>query len=249
MYTDALIADFLEASECGNAELFESVFLKGLDPNLEHEGLPLVFSHLNMYTRGQSVSSLLKLMLHYGLSFPDEVLLGVFLDDAERISKNFRADFISKKYTLNCTFTPLKEVSLMHIAIEYGHLNAAKVLLKLGFNINEKAGITKSGLGGQTPIFHAVNQHQNFNISSLEWLLQNGAEILHTVKGFVWGETYSWETYIPAVNPISYALMGLLRQFQRKEADVYQIVSLLETKLYGEPLIIPKNIPNLYLNT
>lgn len=33
---------------------------------------------------------------------------------------------------------------------------------------------------------------------------------IHSVEGIIWGEGYDWETFIPSVNPISYAMMGLL---------------------------------------
>jgi hypothetical protein len=64
----------------------------------------------------------------------------------------------------------------------------------------------------------------------------------------VWGKSYEWETFIPAVNPISYAMMGLLRQFQRTEVEIYTIVSLLMKAAYNTGYY-PPNVPNKYLNT
>jgi len=40
----------------------------------------------------------------------------------------------------------------------------------------------------------------------LDFLLTKSADLLITVKGLVWGRGYEWETLIPAVNPISYAM-------------------------------------------
>ena len=73
------------------------------------------------------------------------------------------------------------------------------------------------------------------------------ADLTLTVKGLLWGEGYEWETFIPSVNPISYAMMGLLRQFQRTEQDIYEVVSLLFKALYGTAYY-PVNVPNKYLN-
>jgi hypothetical protein len=67
------------------------------------------------------------------------------------------------------------------------------------------------------------------------------------VDGLIWGKGYEWETLIPAVNPISYAMMGLLRQFQRTEKDIYEVIQILMKAAYGidyEPI----NIPNKYLH-
>ncbi len=81
----------------------------------------------------------------------------------------------------------------------------------------------------------------------LKYLISQNAELATTVTGLIWGKGYAWETFIPAVNPISYAMMGLLRQFQRTEKHVYEVVSLLLNAGYGIEYL-PKNIPNKYLN-
>jgi hypothetical protein len=68
-----------------------------------------------------------------------------------------------------------------------------------------------------------------------------------TIKGLIWGKGYEWETFIPAVNPISYAMMGLLCQFQRTEQQIYEVVSLLMKANDGTEYY-PTNIPNKYLS-
>lgn len=59
---------------------------------------------------------------------------------------------------------------------------------------------------------------------------------------------YEWETFIPSVNPISYAMMGLLPQFQRKEKHIYDVVAVLLKAAYGIDYQ-PSNVPNKYLNS
>ena len=81
----------------------------------------------------------------------------------------------------------------------------------------------------------------------LKYLISQKADLSLTVKGLIWGRGYSWETFIPSVNPVSYAMMGLLRQFQRTEHDIYEVVSLLMKAQYGMEYY-PANIPNKYLN-
>jgi hypothetical protein len=81
----------------------------------------------------------------------------------------------------------------------------------------------------------------------MNYLISLKADLTLTVKGLVWGKGYEWETFIPAVNPISYAMMGLLRQFQRTEKQIYEVVSLLLKAHYGTEYY-PSNIPNKYLN-
>jgi len=64
----------------------------------------------------------------------------------------------------------------------------------------------------------------------------------------IWGKGYEWETLIPAVNPISYAMMGLLPQMHRNEKTISETVSLLLKAPYGIDYA-ERNIPNAYLRT
>lgn len=80
----------------------------------------------------------------------------------------------------------------------------------------------------------------------LLFLLEHAADLSITVKGLVWGKGYEWETFIPAVNPISYAMMGSLPQMHRKEETVARVVSLLIKYAYGIDYT-PANVPNAYV--
>lgn len=171
------------------------------------------------------------------------------MDDAGTLVKHIKKDkdAIHHRYTLECTFTPLYNASLLHICAEYNHVSCAKVLILSGAEVNDKAGYDTNGFGGQTPIFHTVNQDANKCIDMMECLIAQNADFNYTIKGLIWGKGYEWETFIPAVNPISYAMMGLLRQFQRTERDIYKIVSLLMQAAYNIEYQ-PSNIPNKYLS-
>ena len=172
------------------------------------------------------------------------------LDDATLLDRFLNEDtaLVFKKYSLNCTFTPLYEASLLHICAEYNHLKCAKILVKHGADINVKAGYDNKGFGGQTPIFHSVNQYANSCIDVMKFLVLNNADLSQTIRGIIWGKGYEWETFIPSVNPISYAMMGLLKQFQRTEQQIYEIVSILIKAKYDIDYF-PKNVPNKYLNS
>jgi len=122
------------------------------------------------------------------------------------------------------------------------------MLVQHGADINAKAGMDSNGFGGQTPIFHSVNQHANNSIEVMKLLVTQNADLAITVKGLIWGKGYEWETFIPSVNPISYAMMGLLRQFQRTERQIYEVVSILLKTEYGIEFF-PANVPNKYLSS
>ena len=238
------------AFEIHNVDDIKECFENGIDPNQIHNGRPLIYDLIEMYSRGPLFKQCFKVFVDYGLKFDDKVLLAVFLDDAATLDSLLIADktALTKKYSFNCTFTPLYEASLLHICAEYNHLSCAEVLVKHGAAINAKAGLDENGFGGHTPIFHTVNQNANRCIDVMKYLLTQNADLSLTVKGLIWGKGYSWETFIPEVNPISYAMMGLLRQFQRTEPQIYEVVSLLFKAKYGEGYF-PNNIPNKYLNS
>ena len=245
-YLQKIIIDF----ELHSAEGIKECFENGVNPNEIVKDKPLIYELINMYSRGPLFKECVKVFVDYGLVFDDKVLLSVLLDNATLLDAQLTADkkALSKKYSFECTFTPLYEVSLLHICAEYNHLSCAEILVKNGADINSKAGLDENGFGGHTPIFHTVNQHANKCIDVLKYLLAQNADLDLTVRGLTWGKGYNWETFVPSVNPISYAMMGLLRQFQRTEQQIYEVVSLLLKAQYGIDYS-PKNIPNKYLQS
>ncbi|MFN4316184.1 MAG: ankyrin repeat domain-containing protein [Chitinophagaceae bacterium] len=235
--------------ELHSVEGIRECFQNGVDPNAILKGKPLVYELINMYTRGPLFKECIRAFVDHGLVFEDTVLLAVLLDDDSGLEKQLSLEkkAIEKRYSFNCAFTPLTDATLLHICAEYNHIACAKMLIQYGADINAGAGLDVNGFGGQTPIFHTVNQHANKSLEMLKFLISKQADLHLTVKGIIWGKGYDWETFVPSVNPISYAMMGLLRQFQRTEADIYEIVSLLMKAKYNMDYF-PKNIPNKYLN-
>jgi hypothetical protein len=120
------------------------------------------------------------------------------------------------------------------------------VLVSHGANVNARAGEDHHGFGGQTPVFHTVNQNSNQSLAMLDFLISKSADLKMCVKGLIWGKGYEWETLIPAVNPISYAMMGLLPQMHRNERTISEVVSRLLKVAHGIDYESP-NVPNAYL--
>jgi ankyrin repeat protein len=238
------------AFELHSVNEIEECLDHGIDPNQIHEGEPLIYQLINMYSRGPMFRKCVQAFVDHGLEFEDKALLSVLLNDAISLQEQINADknILTGKYTFDCTFTPLLGASLLHICAEYNHLACAEVLVKNGMDVNGKAGYDEYGFGGQTPVFHTVNQHANKSIDVLKYLLAQNADLSLTVNGLIWGKGYPWETFIPSVNPVSYAMMGLLRQFQRTEQDIYDVVSLLLKSRYNIEYY-PSNVPNQYLNS
>jgi ankyrin repeat protein len=243
-YLQKIITDFELQSVEGIKECFEN----GISPNDTFNNKPLIFELINEYPRGPKFKECIQVFIDHGLEFEDKVLLSVLADNeaALDIELNNHPAAVKNKYSFDCAFTPLYQASLLHICAEYNHLACARVLVKYGADINARAGIDEYGFGGHTPIFHTVNQHANRCLDVMNYLVEQSADLTVNVKGLIWGKGYEWETFIPAVNPVSYAMMGLLRQFQREEAFIYEVVSILMKAAYGINYV-PSNIPNAYL--
>ena len=243
-YLQKLVGDIEIQSVEGVRECFEN----GISPNDHFRNKPLINELITEYPRGPKFRELVKVFVDYGLQFDDKVLLSVLLNDAIVLDRLLTEDpdAIRKKYTFDCAFTPLFEASLLHICAEYNHLACAQILVQHGMDVNVKAGVDEYGFGGHTPIFHTVNQNSNKCIDVMNYLVAESADLHITVKGLIWGKGYEWETFIPSVNPVSYAMMGLLRQFQRTESQIYEVVTILLKAAYNIDLVVP-NVPNRYL--
>ena len=140
----------------------------------------------------------------------------------------------------------MQEATLLHICAEFNHVACAEVLVNHGADIDAAAGVDEFGFGGQTPIFHTVNQNSNQSVDMLHFLLERDAAIQITVPGLIWGKGYDWETLIPGVNPVNYAMMGLLPQMHRDEKTINDVVSLLLKHEFGIVYSSP-NVPCAYL--
>jgi Ankyrin repeats (3 copies) len=76
----------------------------------------------------------------------------------------------------------LRGGTLLHVAAEYGNLEAARALVEHGADVNARAGVDERGVGGQTPIFHAVTQFGDWGYSVAKYLVECGADLNLRVK-------------------------------------------------------------------
>jgi ankyrin repeat protein len=76
----------------------------------------------------------------------------------------------------------LQGATLLHVAAEYGNMEAAKLLLERGADVNGVAAVNEGGVGGQTPIFHSVTQFFDGGLSMTQFLVERGADLSLRVR-------------------------------------------------------------------
>jgi hypothetical protein len=243
-YLQKLIVDI----ELHSVDGIRTCFENGVDPNTLFRNEPLINELISEYTRSPRFKDCIKAFVDFGLKMDDQPLLFTLLDDARGLELELKSNpsLVEKRYLLRSAYTPLHKVTLLHICAEFNHVSSAQVLMKYGADANAKAGVDEFGFGGHTPIFHTVNQNGNQSSDMMKFLLSLPVDLKFTVAGFIWGKGYEWETLIPAVNPVSYAMMGLLPQMHRDEKTTAMTVSLLLNAAYDIEYT-PQNVPCAYL--
>jgi hypothetical protein len=76
----------------------------------------------------------------------------------------------------------LRGATLLHVAAEYCNVDAAKLLLDSGADVNARAALDDDGIGGQTPIFHSASQFGDGGLEVTRLLLDRGADLSIRVR-------------------------------------------------------------------
>ena len=87
-------------------------------------------------------------------------------------------DLVAARFSLDYgDHLTLRGVTLLHVAVEYHELDAVNLLLRRGADLDARAEIGRNGVGGQTPLFHAIGANQGTGWETFEYLLGQGADL------------------------------------------------------------------------
>jgi ankyrin repeat protein len=98
----------------------------------------------------------------------------------------------------------LRGGTLLHVAAEYGNVGAATLLLDRGADLNARASVDSSGVGGQTPIFHAVTQFHDWGLPVAQLLVERGADL--SVRARLPGHYERLDEFVEGT-PLGYATL------------------------------------------
>lgn len=98
----------------------------------------------------------------------------------------------------------LRGTTLLHVAAEFQNLEAARLLLDRGADVNAAAMLDETGVGGQTPIFHAATQREDAGLPLVRLLVERGADL--AIRARLPGH-YEAPGEVVECTPLDYALL------------------------------------------
>jgi ankyrin repeat protein len=113
----------------------------------------------------------------------------------------------------------LQGATLLHVAAEFGNLEATRLLLDRGADVNARATVNDAGIGGQSAIFHAVTQFGDAGLPMAQLLVARGADLSVRVK--IPGH-YERPREVVECTPLGYAL-----QFQNESQSDGRTIAFL----------------------
>lgn len=183
------------------------------DPQRKYPGTALDFL-IGSYGRSEHLATCIDILLQAGgtTRYNLPPVLSVLRGEIDFLTEQLDADpaLLHRRFpeldfgSTGGRSLKLQGATLLHVAAEYGNLEAAKLLLDRGADVNSWSLVDESGVGGQTPIFHAVTQFNNWGLPVAELLIDQGADL--SLRKKLPGH-YERPGEVVECTPLAYALL------------------------------------------
>ncbi len=166
----------------------------GADPNCAKPGRRVTALDylIGTYARSPKLAACIDLLVNAGgvSRYDLPGVLDTIRNRVDRLAEHLDADptLVNRRFPeLDCGSTGarrllLQGATLLHVAAEFGNMEAAKLLLERGAAVNARATVDGNGVGGQTPIFHSATQFEDRGLPMTQLLLDHGADLSIRVK-------------------------------------------------------------------
>jgi len=181
-------------------------------PGRKYPGTALDFV-IGSYSRTERLGACMELLVNAGCQTRHNVptVLDLLRGRLDLLAEHLHADaaLVNRRFpeldfgTTAARHLTLRGGTLLHVAAEYGNVEAATMILNRGADVNAPATMDERGVGGQTPIFHAVTQFFDWGLRVAQLLIERGADL--SIRAKLPGH-YRREGEVVECTPLGYAL-------------------------------------------
>jgi hypothetical protein len=184
----------------------------GANPNPSNRGSALDYL-IATYSRSPNLTACIDLLLEAGGVTKYDVpgVLDLLRGRTEQLAVQLDADpeLVNRRFPeLSFGNTAARRLTLigatlLHVAAEFCNLEAAMLLLDRGAQVNAPATVDEAGVGGQTPLFHAVSQNNDLGLPVAQLLMERGADL--SLRARLPGHYERYDEVVECT-PLGYAL-------------------------------------------
>ena len=136
----------------------------------------VLYGFLQTYTRSSPdhLHTCISLLIGHGAAFDDGPVMDIHRGDLDGLAARLEVDagLVSARFALDYgNHLTLRGSTLLHVAVEFHELEAIALLLKHGADLNARVAVGRNGVGGQTPLFHAIGTNQGTGFHVFEHVL------------------------------------------------------------------------------
>ncbi|MDE2727673.1 MAG: ankyrin repeat domain-containing protein [Gemmatimonadota bacterium] len=151
----------------------------GVNPNDAcNEGwdCDVLYGFLQTYTRSapDHLHACINLLIDHGAAFDDGPVMDIHRGDLDALAARLASDkrLVSERFSLDYgNHLTLRGSTLLHVAVEFHELEAIALLMEHGAELNARVEVGRNGVGGQTPLFHAIGTNQGTGFHVFEHVL------------------------------------------------------------------------------